>query len=112
MTRLETELEERVDQAKKLKQEPFEWDKIKRFFQLSDKTIVYQVISDRTCQDMDLDELFMFIDRTSSKVGPQMLYATLRTLHQTTNRTQRLEKIIHLIDEHANLRMTLLGSIS
>jgi hypothetical protein len=80
MTRLETELEERVAKAKKLKQEPFEWDKIKRFFQLSDKTSVYQVISDRTCQDLDLDELFMFIDRTSSKVGQQMLYATLRTL--------------------------------
>ncbi|WP_461115438.1 MutS-related protein [Spirosoma jeollabukense] len=109
---METELEERVAKAKMLKQEPFEWDKIKRFFQLSDKTSVYQVISDRTCQDLDLDELFMFIDRTSSKVGQQMLYATLRTLHQTTNRTQRLEKIIHLIDEHANLRKTLLSQLA
>lgn len=108
----EKELDERIANARKLKQEPFDWDKIKRFFQLTDKNRVYQVISDRTCQDLDLDELFMFIDRTSSKVGQQMLYHTLRTIHDTGIRTERFEKIIQLIEENTDIKGTFLRQLS
>jgi hypothetical protein len=108
----EKELDERIANARKLKQEPFDWDKIKRFFQLTNKTSAYQVISDRTCQDLDLDELFMFIDRTSSKVGHQMLYHTLRTVQHSGIRTERFEKIIHLIDENTDIKAALLGHLS
>lgn len=48
----------------KLKKAPFDFNKIARFFSLSDKTSFYQVISDRTFQDLDMDEIFMFVDRT------------------------------------------------
>lgn len=112
MPLFDKELDEQVAKAKKLKQEAFEWDKIKRFFESSDRSSAYQVISDRTCQDLDLDEVFMFIDRTSSRVGQQMLYATLRTLRQTRNQTERFEKIIRLIDEHATLKKTLLDQLA
>ena len=108
----EKELNERVANAHKLKQEPFDWDKIKRFFHLTDKTSASQVISDRTCQDLDLDELFMFIDRTSSKVGQQMLYHTLRTVQHTEIRTGRFEKIIQLIEENPDFKATLLHQLS
>jgi len=40
----------------------------------------YQIISDRTAADLDLDDIFLFIDRTSSKIGQQYLYYKLRTV--------------------------------
>ncbi|QDK77574.1 DNA mismatch repair protein MutS [Spirosoma sp. KCTC 42546] len=106
------ELEELTINAKKVKHEAFDLDKIKRFFQLTDKKNVYQVISDRTCQDLDLDEVFMFIDRTSSKVGQQLLYYTLRTIPNQRLRSERFEKIIGLIQGNKDLKETLLVELS
>ncbi len=38
------------------------------------------MLSDKTCNDMDFEELFMFIDRTRSKEGQQYLYKKLRVI--------------------------------
>lgn len=40
----------------------------------------YQTITDHTWQDLDLDEIFKFLDRTTSKIGQQFLYFKLRTI--------------------------------
>lgn len=53
----------------KIKTEWFNLPRIARFFLLSDKDDAHQTISDRTWPDLDMDEIFMFCDRTSSKIG-------------------------------------------
>lgn len=62
--------------------EHFDFDRISQFFtnhQNSQKT--HQTISDVTWNDLDLDEVFKYIDRTCSKVGQQYLYTQLRTIN-------------------------------
>ncbi|MCX6212853.1 DNA mismatch repair protein MutS [Spirosoma sp.] len=93
--------------AQSLKQEPFDWLKIERFFRLTDLTGAYQVISDRTFQDLDLDEVFMFIDRTRSRIGQQFLYYTLRTIPNHPITAQQLEKTIAHIREDVTLKETI-----
>ena len=36
------------------------------------------VINDRTWADLDMDEVYMYLDRTSSAIGQQLLYARLK----------------------------------
>lgn len=40
----------------------------------------FHIISDKTVQDLDINQLFKFIDRTTSKIGQQYLYFKLRTI--------------------------------
>ena len=44
------------------------------------KEKAYHVLSEKTKIDLDLEEIFQFIDRTSSKIGQQYLYFKLRTI--------------------------------
>lgn len=44
------------------------------------KEKAYHILSDKTKIDLDLEEIFQFIDRTSSKIGQQYLYFKLRTI--------------------------------
>lgn len=81
----------------KVKTGSFDFNRIERFFLLSDKSQFHQVISDRTFQDLDMEELFMLADRTISKVGQQYLYQVLRTIPENKNRAERFEKIIEIL---------------
>ena len=88
----------------KLKTEHFDFGRIKRFFVLSDNRHFHQEISDRTFQDLDLDELFMFADRTISRTGQQYLYHVLRTIPAGPERAERFEKIIAIINADPKIR--------
>lgn len=44
------------------------------------KKKAYHIISDECASDIDINDLFKFIDRTSSKIGQQYLYYRLRTI--------------------------------
>lgn len=88
----------------KIKTETFDFNKIEMFFRLSDKKDFYQVIADRTFQDLDMDEVFMFVDRTVSKVGQQFLYQVLRTFPATADRIEKFEKIIQILKVNPETR--------
>ncbi|WP_159468036.1 MutS-related protein [Dyadobacter sp. 3J3] len=96
----------------KIKQENFDFNKIERFFLSSDKKDFHQIISDRTFQDLDMNEVFMFMDRTTSKVGQQFLYQVLRTIPRNKNRTDKFEKIIQILKENPDICDTVLLEIS
>ena len=54
---------------------------IGKYFQNnSHKKKAYHIISEKSKVDFDIDELFQFLDRTSSKIGQQYLYFKLRTI--------------------------------
>ncbi|WP_221391543.1 hypothetical protein [Dyadobacter sp. NIV53] len=96
----------------KIKNETFDFNKIDRFFTLSDKKGFHQVISDRTFQDLDMHEVFMFLDRTASKVGQQFLYQVLRTIPGNKIRTDKFEKIIQILKKNPELRDEVLPEIA
>ncbi|MDB4533572.1 DNA mismatch repair protein MutS [Vicingaceae bacterium] len=67
--------------GKKKEDEYFNFEDISRYFRRNNhKKSVFHVISDQTSLDLDINEVFKFIDRTSSKIGQQFLYNKIRTI--------------------------------
>lgn len=91
----------------KLKDDSFNFELIEKYFRKKDKTEVFQVLSDKTCNDIDFQELFMFVDRTTSKVGQQYLYDTLRTIPFNDDKLVKQEELIDIISRDSNLRLNL-----
>ncbi|WP_046745636.1 MutS-related protein [Kordia zhangzhouensis] len=91
----------------KLKETSFDFDAIEKYFRNKDHSEAYQVISDRTCNDLDFETFFMFLDRTHSKVGQQYLYDTLRTIKVDSPQTKLNEEIIHTLSQDAKLRIDI-----
>ncbi|MFC5270508.1 MutS-related protein [Adhaeribacter terreus] len=100
-----------LENCHKPKTESFNFGKIERYFLKSDKKNASQVISDKTCHDLDLDEIFMLVDRTVSKVGQQYLYKTLRTIPANETRSNRFEALIKIFRENAALRKLVLNEL-
>lgn len=75
-----------------LKNETYNFEWIEKYFTKKDKSQAFQVISNKTCNDLDFEELFMFLDRTTSKVGQQYLYNKLRCI--LPNKIVDSEKLI------------------
>ena len=67
--------------GKKKENEYFNFEDISRYFRRNNhKEDAFHIVSDQTSLDLDLDEVFKFIDRTSSKVGQQFLYNRIRII--------------------------------
>ena len=66
-------------------------------------------VDDDTVNDLDLNELFIFLDRTSSKIGQQFLYASIRHKNDTDNKTiDNLSKdFINNPDERKKIQLIL-----
>jgi hypothetical protein len=63
------------------KGEYFNFDKISAYFNNnSHKEKSFHIIDEQEKIDLDIDEIFKFLDRTSSKIGQQYLYYKLRTI--------------------------------
>ena len=82
-----------------LKVDAFDFEHIESYFQKKDHSTAFQTLSDKTCNDLDFQELFMFLDRTNSKIGQQYLYNKLRNIPLDSTENIRHEK---LLDEFAN----------
>ena len=70
------------------------------------------LLSDQTCSDLGMEELFTFADRTVSRVGQQYLYHTLRTIAQTAGAIEQNEEIIGHLQTDSNLRNRLAKDLS
>lgn len=91
----------------KTKNDSFDFNRIENYFRNKDNSEAYQVLSDKTCNDLDFDELYMFLDRTSSKTGQQYLYNKLRTIHQNESQTKLDERIIAQLSKDSELRISI-----
>lgn len=97
----------------KIKKESFYFNNIREYFLKSDKAAAaFQVVSDRTYRDLDLDEVFMFIDRTLSKVGQQYLYNYFRTIPGNSDRFERSEYLMKVLNERPNLKETVVVQLA
>jgi hypothetical protein len=90
-----------------IKDDPFYFDSIEKYFRNKDHTGAFQILSDKTCKDLDFNELFMFVDRTTSKIGQQFLYNTLRTIPSNSAKFTQQEKLIQQITDDSNLRLDI-----
>ncbi len=88
-----------------IKDDGFNFELIGRYFRNKDNSDSLQVLSDKTCNDLDFEELFMFLDRTESRVGQQYLYNTLRTIPADSKQNELNEKIINELTYRVDFRI-------
>ncbi len=85
--------------------------RIQNYFLHKTHTNAAHILSDRTCNDLDLQALFAFLDRTNSVIGQQYLYDTLRAFRTAENRHID-EKFIEKLTNDETLRNTLHRQLS
>ena len=90
-----------------MKNDTFNFEMIARYFRNKDNAEAHQVLSDKTCNDLDFDDLFMFLDRTNSKTGQQYFYNKLRTIDRNESQTKRDEEIINQLSNDSELRISI-----
>ncbi|MDD4971279.1 MAG: DNA mismatch repair protein MutS [Paludibacter sp.] len=95
-----------------LKVDSFDFEQIENYFQKKDHTTAFQTLSDKTCNDLDFQELFMFIDRTNSKVGQQYLYHKLRTIPLHNSKNAIHEKLIGEFTNNPDFRVSVQSQLS
>ncbi|MFT4804770.1 MAG: hypothetical protein ACI9YE_001977, partial [Psychroserpens sp.] len=71
-----------------LKEDSFDFELIGKYFRNKDNSKAHQVLSDKTCNDLDFEDLYTFLDRTHSKIGQQYLYNKLRTIERNEEQTK------------------------
>lgn len=88
-----------------VKDDYFDFDRIRLFSDLSPEKKDFFSISDKTCVDLDFEELFQLADRTTSVVGQQFLYAQMRSLPGSPAHQQELEERIKRYQSNPDLRL-------
>lgn len=91
----------------KLKEETFNFSLIKIYFSNKDNSNAFQVLNDKTCNDLDFDDLFTFLDRTNSKIGQQYFYNKLRVIDFDENQINLDEEIISELSKDAETRASI-----
>jgi DNA mismatch repair ATPase MutS len=83
----------------------FNFHSISRYFKNNGhKDKAFHIISNKTALDLDIDELFKFIDRTSSKIGQQYLYFKLRTVG-TVDELFKFNTLVDVFVKNKKLRL-------
>jgi DNA mismatch repair ATPase MutS len=82
------------------------------YFRKKDHSAAYQTLSDKTCNDLDFQELFMFIDRTKSKVGQQYLYNKLRNIPADSTGNIRNERLLDEFANNSDFRVSVQSQLS
>lgn len=96
----------------KLKNEAFLFSWISEYFDRAQKSNSSYVLNNKVCNDVDFEELFMFLDRTNSKIGQQYLYNQLRTLSNEDQVSEEEEQFIKKIDKDKEFRLILEKKLS
>lgn len=90
-----------------LKPDSFDFEYIESYFRKKDHSTVFQSLSDKTCNDLDFQELFMFIDRTNSRVGQQYLYNKLRNIPADSVDNIKNERLINEFTNNSDFRVSV-----
>jgi len=90
-----------------LKEGSFDFQFIESYFRKKDQSAAFQTLSDKTCNDLDFQELFMFVDRTNSKLGQQFLYNRLRNIPLNSTTNVREEKLLDEFTTNSDFRVTV-----
>lgn len=87
-----------------IKDVSFNFEYIESYFRKKNQSNTFQVLSDKTCNDLDFHEFFMITDRTNSKIGQQYLYNKLRTIPLDSYNLVLTEKLIEYFTVNADSR--------
>ena len=89
------------------KQDDFHFDSIEKYFvNNNQKEKAFHFISDQCATDIDINDTFKVIDRTSSKIGQQFLYYKLRTI-ESQDSLLSFKNLTHLFVKNESLRLKI-----
>jgi len=88
------------------------FSQIERYFLRAPVEDGFYRVSDRTFSDLDLEEVFKFIDRTHSRVGQQYLYYILRTIPRDQARVRALESTVGIFRQNPSFRQAAVETLS
>lgn len=103
-------IEEILQEYNNPKTSNFYFERIASYFSHINNIDSLQVISDSTCQDLDFEELFMSVDRTSSAIGQQYLYSRLRTIPKADSNT--FEKLIDHLNQNPKAKKSAILALN
>jgi hypothetical protein len=86
---------------------PRNMDAIAIYHGLRQAVETHPAVDERTWTDLDMDEVFALLDRTSSAPGQQILYDRLRSMDGSERELHRLEQSIERFAADENLRIDL-----
>ncbi|MFZ4724496.1 MAG: MutS-related protein [Paludibacter sp.] len=95
-----------------LKTESFDFEYIESYFRKKDHSTAFHTLSDKTCNDLDFHELFMFSDRTNSKVGQQYLYNKLRNIPADSSENIKNERLLDEFTNNPDFRVSVQRQLS
>jgi len=95
-----------------LKTDSFDFEYIESYFRKKDHSAAFHTLSDKTCNDLDFQELFMFIDRTYSKVGQQYLYNKLRDIPSDSTKNIKNERLLDEFTNNSDFRVSVQSQLS
>ncbi|WP_111708670.1 MutS-related protein [Lutibacter citreus] len=94
-----------INWGKPKENEYFNFYSIKQYFKNSiHKNKSFHLITEPTSKDLDIDEIFKFIDRTTSKIGQQYLYYKIRTIG-TIEKLKNFDTLSNLFLNNKTLRI-------
>ena len=85
----------------------FDFDLIENYFlnTISESSEKLQLISDKIADDLYMNDIFKLIDRTTSRLGQQFLYARLRTIDKDTTALIRQNELAEQMAADQRLRV-------
>ncbi len=87
----------------KAKTEPFDFDKIAIYTELN-KDINFHQLSAQTKTDIDFNDIFCLLDRTTSRVGQQYLYAVLSNPTNDETALRKLDDQVNFFSDNEVMR--------
>lgn len=91
--------------GKPKKEEYYNFFAIGKYFENNEyKNKAFHLLSEKVKTDLDIDEIFKFIDRTSSKIGQQYLYFKLRTI-LSVEKLLKFDSLTKLFEANKILRL-------
>jgi hypothetical protein len=92
--------------GKQKKNEYYNFFVIGKYFENNEhKEKAHHILSEKSKTDFDIDDVFKFIDRTSSKIGQQYLYFKLRTI-QSIEELKKFDALTTLFHKDKDLSIS------
>ncbi|VAW30302.1 hypothetical protein MNBD_BACTEROID07-594 [hydrothermal vent metagenome] len=102
--RKERKIKQKIREAfGKPKTVDFDLDAI-RYYADGNKKESFQILTDKVCDDLNFNDLFSYVDRTSSAVGQQRLYDRMHRIPDDRKALDILEKWITRFEKNELLR--------
>lgn len=79
----------------------WEMSQVKRYFAQYSTSSDFHVLDDKTCDDVNFDDLFAFVDHTCSCVGQQYLYSRMR--HANYSKLKDEEELLSNLSDNNDL---------